>query len=47
MFVGVLTGNGIEQPVFMAKQLRWPDDGGFGEGISDRSLTSVLGAVEL
>lgn len=26
--------------------MRWPDNGGLGESISDGSLTSVLGAVK-
>jgi hypothetical protein len=42
----VLTGHGVEEPVLGTVHARWPDDGGFREGITDGSLSSVFRSVE-
>jgi hypothetical protein len=41
-----LTGHGVKKPVFGTVHACWPDDGSFGESISDSSLSGVLGSVE-
>lgn len=42
----LLTGHGIQEPVFVTIHASRSDNGGFGEGVTDSTFTSRFAAVE-